>query len=369
MHIGVLGGGQLGRMLAEAGHPLGLRFTFIDPKPDACAGERGRLVCGDWHDTVVVDALSACDAVTFDFENVPADLVENLSARVRVAPGPAALMTGQDRLNEKTLFRELGIPVPMFCAVETRADLAAAIEQTGMPAVLKTRRMGYDGKGQQVLRRVEDLEMAWQALGGRELVLEQWVAFDRECSITAVRDGSGNLVCYPLTHTVHSDGMLRVARAPYRPGESLAARAEEYVAALMEHFDYVGCLTLELFQRGDELLANEFAPRVHNSVHWTIEGAVTSQFENHLRAVCGWPLGATAARGESLMLNWIGEMPPVRDFLAVPGLAWHDYGKRARAGRKVGHATLTAPDAATLKRRLATTRDRLTADMRVLLPG
>ena len=341
MKVGILGGGQLARMLAEAGIPLGLEFTIVDPKPDACAGALGRLVTAEWVDDTTIEVLSGCDRVTCDFENVPAEVLDVLSGRTTVHPSARALAAGQDRLAEKRMFESLDIPVPPFAAVSSRPELLEALERIGYPAVLKTRRMGYDGKGQAVLRTPEDLEPAWQALGDHELILEGFVPFDFECAITVVRSADGDLRCYPLSRTVHHDGILRLAMAPAPRADDLQARAESLGRALADHLDYVGCLTLELFAVDGHLLANEFAPRVHNSAHWTIEGAQTSQFENHLRAVCGWPLGDTAARGRSLMINWIGEMPARESLLACSGLHWHDYGKQARAGRKVGHATLT----------------------------
>ncbi len=341
MKIGILGGGQLARMLAEAGLPLGLDFTFADPKPDACAGSLGRLVTADWDDEIVLETLGQCDRVTCDFENVPAAVLERLTARTTVHPSPSALAAGQDRLIEKRLFESLKIPVPPFAAVSSRPDLLEALDRIGYPAVLKTRRMGYDGKGQAVLRTEEDLEPAWQMLGDHELILEGFVPFDFECAISAVRAADGSLRFYPLSHTVHHDGVLRLALAPAPAADRLQGQAESLASALIEHLDYVGCLTLELFATNGRLLANEFAPRVHNSAHWTIEGAQTSQFENHLRAVCGWPLGETEPRGRSLMINWIGSLPDRDVMLASKGLHWHDYGKAARAGRKVGHATLT----------------------------
>ena len=341
MKIGILGGGQLARMLAEAGFPLGLDFTFADPKPDACAGSLGRLVTAEWGDEIVLETLGLCDRVTCDFENVPAAVLEKLAARTTVHPSAGALAAGQDRLIEKRLFESLKIPVPPFAAVSSRPDLLAALDRIGYPAVLKTRRMGYDGKGQAVLRTEEDLEPAWQLLGDHELILEGFVAFDFECAISAVRAADGSLRFYPLSHTVHHDGVLRLALAPAPAADQLQSQAESLVRALVEHLDYVGCLTLELFAANGRLLANEFAPRVHNSAHWTIEGAQTSQFENHLRAVCGWPLGETEPRGRSLMINWIGSLPDRDVMLASKGLHWHDYGKAARAGRKVGHVTLT----------------------------
>lgn len=286
MKIGILGGGQLARMLAQAGIPLGMEFVFLDPAGDACAGSLGRLLVADWAEAIDQPELLACDRLTCDFENVPAQVLEALSGQTIVRPGPQAFQAGQDRLVEKSLFRSLEIPVPAFAAVSSRTELLDAIDQIGLPAVLKTRRMGYDGKGQFVLRSHEDLEMAWQALGGQALILEAWVRFRHECAMTAVRNTEGQIVHYPVSWTVHQDGILKLALAPAPVDAAEIETGRAMVTRLLEHLDYVGSLTLELFASDDGLLANEFAPRVHNSAHWTIEGSVTSQFENHLRAVC-----------------------------------------------------------------------------------
>lgn len=344
MRVGILGGGQLARMLALAGIPAGLEFVIVDPKADACAGGLGEHVVGGFDDRDALDRLKSCDRVTCDFENVPADSLEYLHGAVEVRPNAGALAAAQDRLTEKHLFVELGLDTPAFAPVSSRPELAAAVEQVGLPAVLKTRRLGYDGKGQAVLRDGEDLEGAWQRLGGRELLLEAWVDFDCECAVTAVRAADGEIRVYPLTRTVHRNGILALAAAPLDAPE-LTRAAAHAVSRLLEKLDYIGCLSLELFVRNGELLANEFAPRVHNSAHWTIEGTASSQFDNHLRAVCDRPLGAVAARGRSLMVNFIGALPDAGALLAIPGLAFHDYRKAARPGRKVGHATLWAPDA------------------------
>jgi len=353
--VGILGGGQLARMLAEAGGPLGLDFLIVDPKADACAARLGNFIQAEYDDLAALDRLSACDRVTCDFENVPAEALERLGARATVHPGPEALAAAQDRLAEKTRFVELGIETVGFRPVDSRPALAEAVEQLGFPAVLKTRRFGYDGKGQVRLDNAEELEPAWQALGGQPLIVEQWVEFDFECAISAVRNAAGQMRFWPLSRTWHRDGILRLAASVPAP-EALQSQAESHVRELAEALDFVGCLTLELFCIGERLLANEFAPRVHNSAHWTIEGAACSQFENHLRAVCGWPIGETAARGWSVMFNFIGQMPPVESWLAVPGMHWHDYDKASRPGRKVGHATLVAPGRSALGERLARCR-------------
>ena len=344
MRVGILGGGQLARMMAEAGGPLGLEFDFLDPAADACAGALGRLYAASWDDADGLAAMAACDRITADFENVPADVLAGLAGQADVRPPPAAFAAGQDRLEEKRLLQRLDIPVAPVAAVSSRPELLAAVEEIGLPAVLKTRRLGYDGKGQAVLHTREDLEPAWQRLGGQELILEGWIDFDFECAQTAVRSAAGEVRCYPLTRTWHRNGILRLAASVGQVNAALQEKAVEAVTRLLEELDYVGCLTLELFASGEGLIANEYAPRPHNSAHWTIEAAQTSQFENHLRAVCDLPLGATGARGVALMFNWLGAMPDRGELLAVPGLAWHDYHKTPRPGRKVGHATLVADD-------------------------
>ncbi|MDT8450594.1 MAG: 5-(carboxyamino)imidazole ribonucleotide synthase [Wenzhouxiangellaceae bacterium] len=352
MKMGILGGGQLARMLAEAGGPLGLDFVIVDPKADACAAALGEFVRADYDDPGALARLAECERVTCDFENVPAAALAWLAGRVDVRPSAEALAASQDRLTEKDRFRRLGMDTPDYRQIDTRPDLAAAVEALGYPAVLKTRRFGYDGKGQAVLRGPEDLEPAWQELGGQPLIAERWVPFDHECAVTAVRTADGEVRFWPLTRTWHGDGILRLAGSPFAGSEQLQQPAEELIRRLADDLDYIGCLTLELFVADGRLLANEFAPRVHNSAHWTIEGAACSQFENHLRAVCGWPPGETAGRGASLMFNFIGRMPEARErWLAVPGLHWHDYDKQPRAGRKVGHATLCAPDRPELRER------------------
>jgi len=347
--VGILGGGQLARMLALSGAPLGLRFLVMDTVADACAGQFAPLIVGDWRDeSALAEFASKVDVATFDFENVPAESAEWLSGRVSVFPNPRALATAQDRLAEKTLFRELGIPVPDFAAVASRADLDAAVARIGTPSILKTRRLGYDGKGQFRLKTPGDVDRAWAALGAQAstvgLILEAFVPFERELSVVAVRGRNGEFRAWPLTENWHVDGILSASLAPARADAALVERAHGHARRLAEALDYVGVFALELFYRDGELLANELAPRVHNSGHWTIEGSETSQFQNHLRAVIGLPLGDTRMVGLACMLNWIGAMPDPLPVLAESGGHWHDYGKSPRAGRKVGHATLRADD-------------------------
>ena len=345
--VGILGGGQLARMMALSGAPLGLRFLVLDSVADACAGQFAPMVVGDYTDEAALgEFASKVDVATFDFENVPATSAEWLSSHVPVFPNPRALGLSQDRLAEKTLFRELGIPVPDFADIPDRAALDAAVAQLGTPCILKTRRLGYDGKGQFRIKTPDDVDAAWKALGAQAstvgLILEAFVRFQRELSVVAVRGRDGEFRSWPLTENWHVDGVLSASLAPARVDAAMTERAIAYAKSLAEAMDYVGVFALELFSRDGELLANEIAPRVHNSGHWTIEGSETSQFQNHLRAVLGLPLGDTRMVGHACMLNWIGEMPDAIPVLREAGGHWHDYGKSARAGRKVGHATLRA---------------------------
>jgi 5-(carboxyamino)imidazole ribonucleotide synthase len=328
--VACIGGGQLGRMLGLAGLPLGLSFRFLDPSPDACARAVGELVVGEYGEHEALDRLvDGVDVVTYEFENVPVGAAERAGA----VPGAAALEHGQDRLREKELFRSLGIATARF----------GSLEETGLPALVKSRRLGYDGKGQ---RRVESPE----ALAGDELA-EELIPFDRELSIVGVRGRDGETRFWPVGENVHRDGILRVTRAP--ASNAPQDEAEAICAALMDALGYVGVLAVELFEARGRLLANEFAPRVHNTAHWTIDGAATSQFENHVRAIVGLPLGSTELRAPSVMVNLIGSMPPLAELLALPNARVHLYGKEPRAGRKVGHVTLLEPTDETVDRALA----------------
>ena len=356
--VGILGGGQLARMMALAGAPLGLRFLVMDTAADACAGQFAPLLVGDYRDeSALAEFASKVDVATFDFENVPAESAEWLAQRVPVFPNPRALAVAQDRLVEKSLFRELGIPVGAFADVGSLDALRSEVDRLGGACILKTRRLGYDGKGQFRIKSPADVDAAWQALGAQAgtvgLIVEAFIPFERELSVVAVRGRDGEFRTWPLTENWHVDGVLSASLAPAQVDAVLVEAAYAHARRLAESLDYVGVFALELFYRDGELLANEMAPRVHNSGHWTIEGAETSQFQNHLRAVLGLPLGETRVLGHACMLNWIGEMPDAAPVLQEAGGHWHDYGKEPRAGRKVGHATLRADDAAALAHALA----------------
>lgn len=341
MKIGILGAGQLGRMLALAGYPLNLDFVFLDPATEACAAPLGTHIHAGFDDErALTEFCVSVDVATFEFENVSAESAGFVASRIPLHPSPAALTAGQDRLHEKQLFQRLGIPVPAHAAISSLEGLRQAVRQLGLPAVLKTRRMGYDGKGQAVLRSETELEAAWARLGSQPLILEQFISFEREVSCLAVRGQDGQMRFYPLVANVHRDGILRTAIPTL--ADPLQREGEDYARRVAEHLDYVGVLAFEFFVAGGRLLANEIAPRVHNSGHWSIEGAECSQFENHLRAVAGLPLGGTRLRGASAMVNLIGDAPPVAELTALPGVHVHLYGKTPKPQRKIGHVTVTA---------------------------
>src|ERR1700722_7708595 len=351
MTVGIVGAGQLGRMLALAGYSLGLDFLFRDPAADAPAGRVAPLLHGAFTEARLLAELSQrSEVLTFDWENISVDALRALQGDTRIAPPIPALATAQDRVGEKKLFERLKIPTTRWMAVSSRAQLTRALREIGLPAVIKTRRLGYDGKGQAVVRTPEDAGQAWEQLAAAPLLYEELIPFDCEVSIIGARSPRGELAVYPLNGNVHSQGILRLTRAPYGPPrwQKLAA---DYLERVLTHFRYTGILTIEFFVRGGKLIANEMAPRVHNSGHWTIEGAVTSQFENHLRAILDLPLGSTRPLGYSAMVNLIGRMPPRKELLAFRGLHLHDYGKDSAPGRKLGHVTLCRESAAARDRR------------------
>jgi 5-(carboxyamino)imidazole ribonucleotide synthase len=357
--IGILGGGQLGYMLALAGYPLGLRFRFLDPSPEAPVGRIAQRVTADFTDEAAMEKFAAgLELVTYEFENVPVAATKFLAKRVPVFPSPETLEIAQDRLKEKALFHKLGIATTDFAAIHSLQALDAAAAEIGLPAVLKTCRLGYDGKGQWMLRTAADVSRAKVEIAeiflepaksnacefasdSAPFILERFIPFTREFSILAVRARHGDVAFYPLVENRHHGGILRLSLAPAL-APALQREAEGIARRILVELDYVGVLAIEFFECQGKLLANEMAPRVHNSGHWTIEGAVTSQFENHLRAVLDFPLGFTKANGFAAMLNLIGETPPTAEILAIPGAHLHLYGKSPRPGRKLGHITLCA---------------------------
>ena len=343
--IGILGGGQLGRMLALAAARLGFKCHVLAPSPDSPAFDVvHRVTCADYNDTEALDRFAAdVDVVTYEFENVPADTATFLSARVPVLPDPKILATTQDRLAEKTFVSGLGIGTAAFAPVGGPQELAAALERIGRPAVLKTRRYGYDGKGQAAIRNGTDPAAAWREVGAQPCILEAFVPFEREVSVVAARGADGSVECFDVTENEHRDHILKVSRAPATLSAAAAAEARRIAETIAQKFGYVGVLAVEMFvlAGGGEILVNEIAPRVHNSGHWTLDGASVSQFEQHIRAVAGWPLGKPMRHGRVEMTNLIGdEVADYRRWLAVPGASVHLYGKAAvRPGRKMGHVT------------------------------
>jgi 5-(carboxyamino)imidazole ribonucleotide synthase len=355
VRVGIVGGGQLGMMLVEAGRGLGVDCVTLDPSEDSPASRAGPSIVGAYDDPAALERLAdGVDVITYEFENVPVEGVRALTDRAPVLPPPQALEAAQDRLAEKTLFTEVGLAVPPFVPVDDLPGLRSATGEIGLPAVLKTRRFGYDGKGQAVLRHEELAADAWRAVGEVPSILERLVPFDRELSVVAARGRDGEVRCWPLVENHHRDGILRlsIAPAPALTAE-LQDAAETHAHAVLERLDYAGVLAIELFQVGSDLLGNEMAPRVHNSGHWTIEGSITSQFENHLRAICGMPLGDVSMRGAAAMVNLIGEEPALEPIRAIPGAHVHRYGKEPRPGRKLGHVTFTAEDERLLRERIA----------------
>ena len=339
--LGIVGGGQLGRMLALAGANLGVTTRFVDPAPDAGAAVAATQIEAQYDSIdALIELAESSDVVTFEFENVPAPALEAVAAHGRIAPPPQSLAASQDRLTEKQLFDSLAIAVAPYRNVESFNGLEKAVDELGRPAILKTRRLGYDGKGQARIDEQTDLRHAWEQVGEAASVLEAMIDFDRELSVVATRGAGGEVVVYPLTENVHRAGILRTSTVPATGESEHRARAEDWVTKLLEAIDHVGTIALELFVRGDELIANEFAPRVHNSGHWTIDAAPTSQFENHVRAVLGLPLGATRPALPCTMINLIGGMPEAAEVLAIPGAKLHDYAKQPRPGRKIGHITV-----------------------------
>lgn len=341
MRIGVLGAGQLGRMLALAGYPLAKTFVFYDMSGSPSAG-LGEVII-DREGRYLNDFLSRVDRVTYEFEHLPVEIAEEIAKAKPVYPSPRSLQVCQNREAEKTLFGQLGIPTPEWRIADSAESLRKAAEELGCPVVAKSNTEGYDGKGQAVLRSPDDAKAAWKSIGHERLVVEKFVNFSREVSIIAVRSIDGDVAFYPITENAHHDGILRYSIAPApQVSADTTADAERYIRALLNELDYVGVLTLELFETENGLVANEMAPRVHNSGHWTIEGAMTSQFENHIRAVSGHPLGSVSPRGFSCMINIIGEHGDIERILQLPYAHVHLYNKGERPGRKLGHVTVLA---------------------------
>jgi 5-(carboxyamino)imidazole ribonucleotide synthase len=345
MKIGILGAGQLGRMLALAGYPLGHSVLFFDQAPGESTAGIGTTHVGSFSDKHALTTFAKqCDVVTYEFENVPCESAQFLASTLPVYPPPRALEVSQDRIVEKTFVQNLGIATPRFEAAASEGELLEACKKVGVPCIAKTRRFGYDGKGQARISTLEDVPAVWKALGGTPLIVEGFVQFSRELSVIAARDLHGEIGIYPLAHNEHVDGILHRTEIP-APELSPILRQEAQAIAtkILEELSYVGVIAIELFQVGEHLLVNEMAPRVHNSGHATIDGMVTSQFENHIRAITGMHLGSTEARARSVMYNLVGNLPDTKEISAIPDAKIHLYGKSPRAGRKLGHITLLNP--------------------------
>jgi 5-(carboxyamino)imidazole ribonucleotide synthase len=345
--IGILGGGQLGRMLALAAARLGLRCNVYSPDPDSPAFDVVQhATCAEYADVAALELFaSEVNVVTYEFENVPSATAMILAARRPVLPDPSVLESTQDRLAEKDFVRKLGIATADYADVSSIGSLREAIAKLGLPAVLKTRRFGYDGKGQSIIRDAHDLESIWAEIGTDLAILEQFIPFEREISVVAARSADGHVECFDVTENEHRDHILKTSRAPARIPDAVAARAIEIATTIANAFDYVGVLAVEMFvvggAGGTQILVNEIAPRVHNSGHWTLDGASVSQFEQHIRAIAGWPLAPVHRHGEVLMTNLIGsDVDDYGQWLTKPGATVHLYGKGpAREGRKMGHVT------------------------------
>ena len=361
MKVGVLGAGQLGQMLALAGRRIGVDLRFLSPDAESPAGMWAELIVADYeNEAALTHFAEGLVVVTYEFESIPISALHFLAGRAVVRPSVKALETAQDRANEKACFESLGIPAPRSAVANSLGEARAGLGMVGLPAILKTRRLGYDGKGQAVIRERADLERAWVTVAGAPSLLERLVTFTRELSIIAVRSAAGEVAFYPLVENHHSDGMLRFSLAPApNVNAEVQRRAEDYAQRVLNELDYVGVLAIEFFETADGLMANEMAPRVHNSGHWTIEGADTSQFENHLRAVTGMELGSTEVRGVCGMVNIIGQEPDVARLREIPNVHVHMYGKKPAPRRKLGHITVTADDLEGVRRAIADVRSVL----------
>lgn len=353
MNVGVLGGGQLGRMLTLAGYPLGIQCVCYDDTPDVSASFTGVVDGGSITDMKRLEAWAKnSDVLTYEFENYPAELVGHLASLKPLHPNVRALTVAQNRWHEKVLFDELDIPVPAFRFATDERELRNAIDELDYPVVVKTKTGGYDGKGQAVVRSEEDIADAVELVNNINVIVETCIDFLSEVSAIGARGRNGEIVTYPLTQNTHRDGILHKSVVPATVSPELEQAADTYLRAIMTKLDYVGVLALELFVTPSGLMANEMAPRVHNSGHWTIDGAETSQFENHLRAVTGLPLGSTALKCPTAMVNCVGYIPPAGKLLAIPGAHLHLYDKEVRPGRKVAHINVTASNSAELATRV-----------------
>lgn len=339
--LGIMGGGQLGRMLAMAAQRFDVDVRVLDPNPDACAGAVAPLTAREWRDTEAIRRwASACDVVTYEFENIPEDAARAAMAQSPLRPGIEALLTAQDRARERGLFDRVGIPTPKWDVAEDADELRMLAASRDLPAIVKSRRGGYDGKGQVGITTPDDASDVYQRLGGRPVILDERIGFTRELSVVAARGVDGSIACYPIAENVHRHGILVWMRAPAAMEDERGRRLREAAASVLHALEYVGVVAIEFFDDGERLLANEVAPRVHNTGHWTLDAALTSQFEQHVRAVLGLPLGGTDAICEAAMVNLIGALPDRSTLAGIEGGRVHLYGKTPMPGRKLGHVTL-----------------------------
>jgi 5-(carboxyamino)imidazole ribonucleotide synthase len=353
MKIGILGAGQLGMMLGHAAKNLGHTCVFVDTSPDACASTVGELRCCSLTDlTTVQNAMKDVDVVTYEFENIPIETVRLLEQSKRVFPSSTALQYTQDRIQEKELAGSLGIDTPRFVRIDSISDLDAACETLGYPFVLKTRRLGYDGKGQMIVRMHDDLGGARSMLKAGPLIAEQFVTFDAECSFIAARDTHGQIVHLPPTKNVHKQGILHTTIFPSGLASETIRQGQAHLEKVMEHLSYIGVMTMECFLSKDALLFNEFAPRVHNSGHWSMDGCLVSQFTEHILAITGESVQSTDAAGDWGMINIIGTTPDLSRLSGMPDTFVHLYGKEEKPGRKLGHVTLRAETPEKLQSRM-----------------
>lgn len=357
MRIGIVGAGQLAQMTAQAAKSLHVETLCLAFSADECAGRESPLQVVTAFDAAHADAFaSAADILTIETENIPLDFATRLATQKPLYPPVEALATAQDRLFEKQLFEHVGLSPAPYAVINRVEDVSEVLAKVGVPGILKTRRMGYDGKGQIRCYTEADLIAGVNALLPAPLIYEGWVTFDREASLIGVRSQTGEVAFYPLCENTHQDGILRITKAPY-DDVALAQQAQSYMTKIFDEMNYVGVLTIEFFVKGERLLGNEMAPRVHNSGHWTIEGAETSQFENHVRAITGMPLGSCAVRKYSVMVNCIGALPNPVEIAMIAGAHYHHYGKAVKPLRKVGHVTVvasTAEEADVLSHRVLT---------------
>lgn len=352
MKVGILGGGQLAWMLSLAAKTLNVSTCCLEPNSDTTASHVSEVIHAELNDLDAIEQFCQdLDVVTWETENIPLSCAKKVATLCPLYPSLAALEKSQERYLEKSFFQSIDIATAKFYPIDAHSDLQAALQTVGLPAILKTRRFGYDGKGQYLIKTTQDLEAAWQDLSNQALILEQFIPFSTEVSMIATRAIDGQCAFYPLVENLHQAGILRISKAPYN-NAPLFTQAKQIMQKTLDALDYIGTLTIEFFVHDNKLIVNEMAPRVHNSGHWTIEGAQTSQFENHIRAICGLPLGDASPKGVSAMFNCIGAEPDLQAINAIADTHWYSYQKQARAKRKLGHLTINCDNEQTLQQRV-----------------